>query len=112
MLSSDHYPYGLPKENINEMAGHEVETNFEMYRNHLIIYKKGMDPVIVDEPCESLDIIPTVSNLFGLEYDSRLLMGDDILSSTPPLVYFQTGAGSRTGRFTIQPKTGDIPGRH
>ena len=88
VLSSDHYPYGLPKENINEMAGHEVETNFEMYRNHLIIYKKGMDPVIVDEPCESLDIIPTVSNLFGLEYDSRLLMGDDILSSTPPLVIF------------------------
>ena len=88
VLSADHYPYGLPKENIDELAGHEVETNFEIYRNHLIIYKKGMDPVIVDKPCDSLDIIPTISNLFGLEYDSRLLMGEDILSSAPPLVIF------------------------
>jgi len=88
VLSADHYPYGLPKENIDELAGHEVETNFEIYRNHLIIYKKGMDPVIVDKPCDSLDIIPTLSNLFGLEYDSRLLMGEDILSSAPPLVIF------------------------
>jgi hypothetical protein len=88
VLSADHYPYGLPKENIDELAGHTVESNFELYRNHLIIYRKGMDPVIVDKPCESLDIIPTLSNLFGLEYDSRLLMGEDILSSTPPLVIF------------------------
>lgn len=88
VLSADHYPYGLPKENIDELAGHEVETNFEIYRNHLIIYKKGMDPVVVDKPCDSLDIIPTLSNLFGLEYDSRLLMGEDILSSAPPLVIF------------------------
>ena len=88
VLSADHYPYGLPKENIDELAGHAVESNFELYRNHLIIYKKGMNPVIVDKPCDSLDIIPTISNLFGLEYDSRLLMGEDILSSAPPLVIF------------------------
>lgn len=88
VLSADHYPYGLEKANIDELAGHEVESNFELYKSNLIIYKKGMDPVIVDKPCESLDIIPTISNLFGLEYDSRLLMGTDILSSSPPLVIF------------------------
>jgi hypothetical protein len=88
VLSPDHYPYGLAKEKLDELAGHEVETNFEQYKSTLIIYKKGMEPVIVDKPCASLDIIPTVSNLFGLEYDSRLLMGTDILSSTPPLVIF------------------------
>ncbi len=88
VLSADHYPYGLEKENIDELAGHEVETNFELYKSNLIIYKKGMEPVIVDKPCESLDIIPTISNLLGLEYDSRLLMGTDILSSASPLVIF------------------------
>lgn len=88
VLSPDHYPYGLPKEKLDELAGHEVESNFELYRSTLIIYKKGMEPVVVEKPCSSLDIIPTVSNLFGLEYDSRLLMGRDILSSSPPLVIF------------------------
>lgn len=87
-LSPDHYPYGLPRENIDELAGHKVEENFELYKSTLILWKKGMEPVIVEKPCASLDIIPTLSNLFGLEYDSRLLMGSDILSDTPALVIF------------------------
>lgn len=88
VLSADHYPYGLPKESIDELAGHKVEDNFELYKSTLIIWKEGMKPVKVDKPCSSLDIIPTISNLFGLEYDSRLLMGRDILSDSPPLVIF------------------------
>ena len=44
------------------------------------------EPVHVTKPCSSLDILPTLSNLFGLEYDSRLLMGRDILSDSPGLV--------------------------
>lgn len=87
-LSADHYPYGLTKENIDELAGHTVEKNFELYKSTFILWKKGMEPVIVDKPCASLDIIPTLSNLFGLEYDSRLLMGSDILSDDPALVIF------------------------
>lgn len=87
-LSADHYPYGLAKENLDELAGHELEPNFELYKSTFILWKKGMEPVIVDKPCASLDILPTLSNLFGLEYDSRLLMGSDILSDSAPLVIF------------------------
>lgn len=46
------------------------------------------EPVHVDKYCSSLDILPTLSNLFGLEYDSRLMMGSDILSGEPALVIF------------------------
>lgn len=87
-LSADHYPYGLPRESLDELAGHKLENNFELYKSTFILYRKGMEPVVVDKPCASLDIIPTLSNLFGLEYDSRLLMGRDILSDSPPLVIF------------------------
>ena len=34
----------------------------------------------MDKPCSTIDTLPTLSNLFGLEYDSRLLMGSDILA--------------------------------
>ena len=47
-----------------------------------------MEPVEIDKICSSLDIIPTLSNLMGLEYDSRLLMGRDIFSDAEPLVMF------------------------
>ena len=87
-LSPDHYPYGLPKDKIDELAGHKVEENFELYKETFILWKKGMEPVVVDKPCSSLDILPTISNLFGLSYDSRLLMGTDILSDSVPLVIF------------------------
>ncbi len=86
-LSADHYPYGWEKEKYDELAGHEIEPNFEIYRNSFILWTPSMkETVVIDEPCSSMDILPTLSNLFGLEYDSRLLMGQDILSDAPPLV--------------------------
>ncbi|NLP33886.1 MAG: LTA synthase family protein [Clostridiales bacterium] len=86
-LSADHYPYGWEKEKLDELAGHEVDPNFEVYKNHFILWNAGMkENIIVDKPCSSLDILPTLSNLFGIEYDSRLLMGQDIFSDASPLV--------------------------
>ena len=86
VLSTDHYPYGLDKKYIDELNGSEVEDNFQLYKNNLIIYKPGMDRIVVEKPASSLDIIPTISNLMGLPFDSRLLMGRDILSDEDPLV--------------------------
>lgn len=88
-LSADHYPFGLDDSSLNELAGHSVEQNFELYSSPFILYTKGMTPVTVDRPCSSLDILPTLSNLLGLSYDSRLLMGRDIFSDSEPLVIFQ-----------------------
>lgn len=87
-ISPDHYPYGLTNEEISELAGHPVEKNFELYKGIFILWSKGMNSVIVDKPCASMDILPTISNLMGVEYDSRLLMGRDILSDAAPLVVF------------------------
>jgi len=88
-LSTDHYPYGLEKDKINELAGHKVEENFELYENYFILWSGSMKkPIVIDKPCSSLDMVPTISNLFGLAYDSRLYMGKDILSDSDPLVIF------------------------
>lgn len=87
-ISPDHYPYGLTLQEIGELAGHKVEENFELYRGIFILWSKGMTPVQIDKPCSSMDILPTLSNLMGIEYDSRLLMGRDIMSDAPPLVIF------------------------
>ena len=45
-------------------------------------------PVRVEKFCSSLDIMPTLANLFALPYDSRLVMGRDILSDAPGRVIF------------------------
>lgn len=92
VLSADHYPYGLDFETINEFEGKEVEKNFEIYKSNLIIYTKNMEKITINKPTSSLDIIPTLSNLLGLEYDSRLLMGTDVFSDTDPFVLFRNGS--------------------
>lgn len=89
VLSADHYPYGLDIETFNEFAGHEVEETFELYKNNCIIWSGSMtEPVIVDKPACSMDIIPTISNLLGLDFDSRMLMGTDVMSNEDPLIVF------------------------
>lgn len=86
-LSADHYPYGLEQAVLDELNGGPLDMRFDVYRSTLILWSGGLEePVTVDKPCSSLDILPTLSNLFGLEYDSRLLMGRDILSDAPGLV--------------------------
>ena len=86
-LSADHYPYGWDKKHLDEIAGHEVDPYFEIYKNHFILWNPAIEtPIIIDKPASSLDILPTLSNLFGLAYDSRLLVGRDILSNNDPLV--------------------------
>ncbi|WP_251316375.1 LTA synthase family protein [Flintibacter muris] len=90
VLSADHYPYGLTDEQYSELLGHEVDPVFEIFQNTLILWSGDMEgtAVHVNKYCSSLDVMPTLSNLFGLDYDSRLIMGSDILSSTQPLVIF------------------------
>ena len=85
VLTADHYPYGLTDEDFNELAGREVDPAFECYRNSFICYVPGMEAVQVDEYCSSIDILPTVLNLLGVDYDSRLLAGKDVLSDAPHL---------------------------
>jgi lipoteichoic acid synthase len=87
-ISPDHYPYGLTLGEISELANKEIKKDLELERGIFLLWSKGMEPVEVDKACSSLDIIPTLSNLMGLEYDSRLLMGRDILSDSDPLVMF------------------------
>lgn len=115
VLTGDHYPYAMEKKTIDELAGHEVEKEFETYRSTLILWsgdREGKGPVHITKPVCSLDILPTVSNLMGLEYDSRLLMGHDALSTYPGLAVlsdrsFVTDLGRYDSRRdTFEPREG------
>ena len=89
VLSGDHYPYGLTDEEYSELLGRQVDPNFEIFQNTLILWNAQMEePVRVEKLCSSLDVMPTLANLFGLESDSRLMAGRDILSDEPGLVIF------------------------
>ena len=103
VMSPDHIPYA-DVDVLAELAGrsfgtdsleslNEQSIDFDVYKNSLIIWSASMtEPVVVDKVCCQVDILPTVSNLLGLEYDSRLLAGRDILSDSEGLVVFSSNS--------------------
>ena len=96
VIGTDHYPYGLERSTtwkntadyICELYGVEKMDRFTRDSNALIIWSGCLEDMElrVEEPVYSLDILPTLSNLFGVEYDSRLLVGRDVFSEELPLV--------------------------
>ncbi len=90
VLTTDHYPYGLETDQMEELYGFEVNNHFDRDHSRLIIWSgclEDMEPIIVDEPTSVIDILPTLSNLFGTEFDSRLFPGRDVFSDAPVLVF-------------------------
>ena len=97
-ICADHYPYGLDNEHLSELYGYEVTNTVLRDHNRLILWcgcLEDEDPIIVDTPTMSIDMLPTLLNLFGIEYDSRLLPGRDVFSDAMPL-YFNAGYDWRT----------------
>lgn len=88
VILGDHYPYYLEPESINELAGKNLEQYIEVCENNLIIYNSEVEKTIIDKVGSTIDVLPTIYNLFDMDYDSRLLMGSDILSETETYAIF------------------------
>ncbi|MDE7283031.1 MAG: sulfatase-like hydrolase/transferase [Lachnospiraceae bacterium] len=97
-IAPDHFPYGLDSDAalgnmpyLSELYGYPVNTYEERDRSRAIIWcgeLEDNEPIIVDTPASSVDMLPTLCNLFGVEWDSRLYVGRDVLSDALPLVFF------------------------
>ena len=101
-VTGDHIPY-FNIDVLEELAGkkfgssdaiqalNESAIDFDVYKNTLILWSASMtQPVPVDKVCCQVDILPTLSNLLGLPYDSRMLAGRDVLSDSEGLVVFSS----------------------
>ncbi len=126
-IAPDHFPYGIDSDAalgdmpyLSEFYGYPVNTYEERDRSRAIIWcgeLENNEPIIVDTPTSSVDILPTLCNLFGVEWDSRLYVGRDVLSDALPLVFFgnydwKTDLGhynSSKGIFTPTDENAVIP---
>ena len=80
VLAGDHFPYGLYESQYEELVGYEIDK-FNKYKSTLIFWVGGLEEnIVVDEYCCNVDVLPTILNLWGFQYDSRMLAGTDIFS--------------------------------
>ena len=80
VIAGDHFPYGLSDKQYSELSGYEID-GFSKYKSSLIFWVGGLEEnIVVEEYCCNVDVLPTILNLWGLEYDSRMLAGTDVFS--------------------------------
>ena len=107
-IAPDHYPYGLY--NANAYTGEKTNYVAELFndprieehimerdRTDLILWSGCLEEeykdlvVPVDKYCSTIDVTPTLLNLFGLPFDSRIYPGHDIFSDIEGIVVYQDG---------------------
>jgi lipoteichoic acid synthase len=87
-LVGDHYPYFLNVDEVNEASSYQKDAIIEINHSNFILWNNKMESKEIDKVGSEIDVIPTIYNLFGLPYDSRLIIGKDILSTEPGLAMF------------------------
>ena len=87
-LVGDHYPYYLSLDEVNEISSYKKDSVISANKSNFILWNSKMDTIEVNKVGSQIDVLPTIYNLFGVKYDSRLIIGKDILSTEPGLAIF------------------------
>ena len=107
-MAPDHYPYGLYNSNqwtrtkdnyVAELYNDEnIDDNpTKRDKTDLILWcgsleNEDQDKVIeINKPTCTIDVTPTLLNLFGIDFDSRIYPGTDMFSLNDGLVIYQDG---------------------
>lgn len=88
-LVGDHYPYTLSETEMNEVSTYYKDSVVEVNHSNFILWNNEIEePIQINKVGSQIDVLPTLLNLFGIEYDSRTIIGKDILSEQEGLAIF------------------------
>lgn len=113
-MVADHYPYGLNAASFTDgtnYISHLYEISdlnqFNLDKSMPIIWSYSLENEhkdlvkTIDAPSSSIDLLPTLLNLFGASYDSRLIAGRDVFSDEEPFVVYNSGSYiTNRGRYS------------
>lgn len=88
IISTDHYPYNLSINEMKELNDEEFSEPISVNKSKLLIYNSATSPKVISKVAASIDVLPTILNLFNIEFDSRLMMGNDLFSDSEGVAIF------------------------
>lgn len=94
VLFADHHPLETPLQILADYGGQEADrlNGFDEDRTPFILYTPSMKPEKLERFNSTFDILPTVVNLIGLDYDPRIYVGSDYFDPASKLVIFPNGS--------------------
>lgn len=78
-MFADHYPYGLSNAQINTVLDYDVNVRMEVDRTPMVIYNSEIEPIKIEKYTSLVDLLPTLLNMFDVNHDPRLYIGNDIM---------------------------------
>ncbi len=107
VLFGDHYPYGISTDKLETVLEYSLE-DYENERTPFTIYNSKTKAKTISKYTSYINITPTVANLFDLDYDPRLYMGEDVLSDEyESMVVFADGSW-KNDKIFYNAKNGSI----
>ena len=87
-LYADHRPYWLNESLVKEITSQYVDRSmtYGYHKTPFIIYNSELEGQKFDMLCSTLDNLPTIANMFNLNYDPRLYVGVDIYSEDATVI--------------------------
>ena len=80
VMFGDHYPYGIKTEELQKLFDYDLEENMEIEKTPFVIYNTQVTARKMNSYTTYMNILPTLANMFDVEYDSRFYMGEDLFS--------------------------------
>ena len=102
----DHYPYSMNINTINELSDFKRDEVIGVNKSTFILWNSETETKKIDKVSTQLDTLPTIYNLFNLPYDSRLIIGKDILSPSYEGLAFFTNRSWVTNKGTYYASNG------
>ena len=88
LVYGDHYgKYLTDTDFLMELKG--VENRNLLCNTPLFLWSRDLEPRQLEKYTATVDLFPTICNLFGLEVDLRCFVGEDAFSSEGGLVYWR-----------------------
>lgn len=81
VLFADHYPYAIGTNELQDAFSYDISKDNTVDQVPFIIYNSKLEAKHFTQYTSYINFTPTIANLFGLDFDSRLYMGMDVLSN-------------------------------
>ncbi len=91
IIFADHDTYGFSDKEYLAQVKH-TKNIYLQQKTPLIIWSKNLEHQDIDTLMDTADLVPTIANLFGLDFNPRNYLSTDVFSQNhAPYVYFQYG---------------------
>ena len=100
VLYGDHYPYGLSNSILETALPYSIDEKYENERVPFVIWSSDIETTTYTQYTSYVNILPTIANLFNLDFDSRYYTGTDLFSNLyESLVAFADGSWKNEKAF-------------